>query len=381
MDDDPKQTDSVLEDGIDGFAKYASSQLWHAVDSAAISRSHGLLLAALREDVQDEALAGLQSMEMLPGVGELKACIQGMATTLQDACFDKKDCATCRFNSDNHGQLFGLTIGPGFCVNSACAADKTKERVEAEAVELRGKYRIVEIAPVMTHKIETRGENSVGEIQARACQESCVFFGAAVKAQPGHQIQVETDVCTNTSCHSTMVTKWRREEFAEFKVRLWKTALAKHIEALPIKQHRAITLGLLALGWFPGTRLASLLKLPAEAAVSDVIATVAQMDDKALTQGLNLICRALIGSATPHQTAEVLRSLQVRLEDHWFITGAFLERLSIEELDDVSKDLGLQSPSIDKARSSASRITYAKAISAELDGSKSKGYLPSCLRY
>lgn len=381
MDDDQFQADTVCEDGLDGFALYASSQLKLAVSTASISRSHGMLLAALREDVQDAALAGLQSMDLLPGVGELRASIQGTATPLQDACFEKKDCVSCRFNSDNHGMLFELTIGPGHCVNSACAAEKTKERLEAEAVELRGKYRVVEIAPVTTHKIEIRGENSVGETQARACQESCVFYGAAVKALPGHQIQVETDVCTNNSCHSAMVTKWRREEMAEFKARMWKTALAKHIEALPLKQHRAITLGLLALGWSTGDRLALSLKLPAESSVSDVIAAVVQMDDEVLTQGLNLVCRALIGSATPHQTAEALRSLKVRLQDHWFITGAFLERLSFEELDDVSKDLGLKSSSIEKARLSGSRLTYAKALSAELDGSKSKGYIPECLRY
>jgi len=364
-----------------GFAAYAIAEVKDAVQSAWITRSHGALLAALRDDVQATAVRNLLAISLLPGVGELKLSIQSMATSLDNACFDKDDCANCRYNSTNHSEMFETFLDAGYCVNSDCAAAKTKVTVDLKAKSLAPKYRVVKIMPVKFQPVESGGEFGVGETQAKSCHEECESFGAVVGASATGNLLAVESVCTDSDCHGRMVAAHLRAQVNAYKSKLWRYALEKHMQAAPIQQKRALLVALQALGWASGDKLKSTLQLDGDMSVSGLVSACLGMNQEQLVAAINQLPAAMIANAPLHQVGEVLRSLNVRLQDYWRMKADFLERLSAEELLEVAQDLGVVfTTPVKEAQADGERLLLAKAIGGALEARKLEGYVPRCLQ-
>ena len=372
---------SQVEEDPQAFAQYAVVDVQSAVACASITRAHGALLAALRPDVQVTAVQGLLSMPMLPGVGDLKASIQHRAIPLTNVNFDKADCVACQYNSDNHVQLFGLGIDPGFCVNAPCAAAKTAEAVEEGAAELRKRYRVVEILPVQYRCVAESGDSGVGATQSKHCTEQCPSFGAAIGCHPGQPVQVVENVCINADCNDRMVEFHRQAQLQEFKARVWRHVLQRHVQTLPPVQNRAVALAFLALGWDAPAQVATLLGADQESSAQDLIKASLTIEPAALAERLAQLAGALVETAPVHQVGECIRALGARIQDHWTMTPAFLMRLSIGEVDAIAGDLRIGvTAEVEAARATGSRIAYAKAVGDCLLPAQAKGYVPASLK-
>ncbi len=369
------------EEDPHAFAHYAVLDVQSAVACASISRAHGALLAALRPDVQVTAVQGLLSMPMLPGVADLKASIQHWAIPLANVNFDKAACVACQYNSDNHGQLFGLGIDPGFCVNAPCAAAKTAEAVAEDAAELRKRYRIVEILPVQYRGVAESGDNGVGSAQVKHCTEQCSSFGAVIGCHPGQSVQVVENVCINADCNERMVESHREAQLQDFKARVWRHVLQRHVQTLPAVQNRAAAMAFLALGWDAPVQVAALLGVDQGSSPQELIKACLTIEPAALAERLAQLAGALVETAPVHQVGECIRALDARVQDHWTMTPAFLIRLSIGEIDAIVGDLRIGvTEEVEAARTSGSRVAYATAVGDCLLPALAKGYVPATLR-
>lgn len=370
-----------LDEEPSAFARYAVADVQSAVANASISRSHGALLASLRPDVQVTAIQGLLSMPMLPGVSELKNSIQHQAIPLTNVNFDKTDCAGCQYNSDNHAGLFGVGVDAGFCVNAACATAKTTEAVEAAATELRARHRVVKIRPVPYRAVAEGGDSGVGAAQLKHCTEQCPSYGAVIGCQPGQPVQVVENVCTDAICNDRMVESHRLDQLQDFKTRVWRHALKKHVLALPAVQNRAAALAFLALGWAAPAQITALIGAEPGSSAQDLIKISLGIEPAALAERIGRLAGELIETAPAHQVFECIRALDVHIQDHWTMTPAFLQRLSIGEIDDIVRDLLIgETEEIVTARALGSRNAYAKAAGNCLQPAQVRGYVPAVLR-
>lgn len=128
---DPNESttcEDVIEPGqhIDGYERFAIYPVKGEVVRGGLSEEHGQLLACLHPKVQMQALEGLKKLDDTPSPDHLRGMIESLAVVLETQGFDKSDCSSCRFNSNNHGLLFSQVIAPGLCVNKVCADQRPK---------------------------------------------------------------------------------------------------------------------------------------------------------------------------------------------------------------------------------------------------------------
>lgn len=107
---------------------------------------------------------------------------------LDNAIFDKKDCAGCQHNSSNQSVLFAEAIAGGKCTNKACFESKTEGELQARAKALQDEYQVVRIVRpgenfTTTPLVVDGPKRASGEEQAKACR-TCQNYGAAVSAVP-----------------------------------------------------------------------------------------------------------------------------------------------------------------------------------------------------
>lgn len=362
-----------------GFLMYASKPLTDAVASASISRAHGMLLAALRAEVQISSLEGLLSLDALPGVEDLRQTIQSNAVVLSDAPFDTNECKSCRYNSTNHANLFSTSIAPGLCVNGLCSRQKWLSEVEAAANKLGSKYRVIRIAvapdiPNVRTSDAVQPE-AVGAEQSAHCKKTCEHFGALVGGKPGYSIVVKTDVCMNTKCNDKLQESQRLKSLEESKSRLWRGILTKHARTLPRPQNRAILMAMLSMGCSAGSEI---MALCGNADESDPISAWLNLPSENLITAMDNATAALISTAPTHQIGQMLRALKVNIADHSRMTPEFLRRLSVSEIDEVLSDLKVEASL--KTERAKGRDEYAEAVIAILRPETLIGYVPGVFR-
>lgn len=362
-----------------GFLMYASKPLTDAVASASISRAHGMLLAALREEVQVSSLARLLSLDALPGVEDVRQTIQSNAVVLSDAPFDTHDCKNCRYNSTNHANLFSTSIAPGLCVNGLCSHQKWLSEVEGTANKLGSKYRVIRIA-VAPDIPDVRSSDAVqpeavGTEQSAHCKTACEHFGALVGGKPGCSIVVKTDVCMNTKCNDKLQECQRLKSLEESKSRLWRSILTKHARTLPRAQNRAILMAMLSLGCSAGSEI---MALCGNADASDPISAWLSLPSESLVAAMGNATAALISTAPTHQIGQMLRALKVNIADYSRMSPEFLRRLSVSEIDEVLSDLKVEASL--KTERAKGRGEYAEAVIAILRPEALIGYVPSVFR-
>lgn len=367
----------------DGFNFYACSQLKEAVANASISRSHGMLLAALRDEVQETALANLLTLPALPGVDDLRESIQSNAINLKGASFDTSDCDGCRFNSSNHQGLYSTALESGLCVNGACSRQKWQAAIENEASKIAGKYRVIVLAIEPNAPGYREGDcvnpEMVGPEQSESCRKTCEHFGAWIGGAPGQPTKIATGVCTNTPCNDSMHERHRAKVVETSKERLWRAILTKHVRSLPRASNRAVLMAMLSYGWNAGNSIKGLLGA-GFADSADPVSAWLNLPAAEMMSAMDQACIALIGNAPVHQVGQMLRALNINIADHSSMSPDFLKRLSVSEIDDVLFDLQIPLSAELKLKRAKGQAQYAQAAVALLNPESLAGYVPAVFR-
>lgn len=190
---------------------HATPEVMQALLEDRIQLGHAELLATLPAENQGKALPRI--LERGLSVTALREQLNGFATPLASAIFDKAGCAQCPFNSECQGTLFATVIDGGRCTNKSCFTDKTNEALAAKREALREDFGTVallsEKMPGTTIPLVKFGDNGVGEQQFDACR-GCQFRGAMLNDTPGAACgTVESPLCFNLGCHRTKVAEYR----------------------------------------------------------------------------------------------------------------------------------------------------------------------------
>lgn len=359
-----------------GFERYATQAVKSAVANATISRGHGALLAALREDVQDKALAGLQTVS-LPGVEQLKQSIEQMAVPLSSSCFDQVECDGCRFNSTNHHGLFAVAIREGLCVNRQCATDKTEKALGQHADALRSRYKTVMLRPIPWVQVH---DNELGESQATLCRTECASFGAVVTAEPGRPITAAAGVCTDTACHAAKKDELKRATLRAYKLKLWRHAVCSHLFGMPVEHGRAVLLALLACGWTAGPSLREALAEGGDQKLARVLKASLAFDREQLVRQFNELSMHLVNAAREDQLRELIHALQIRVQAKWKMPTSLVTQLPAEALEVLVADLQLgENAEVVRAKA-AGYEAYCAAVEACISKMDVVGFLPSFFR-
>jgi hypothetical protein len=359
-----------------GFERYATEAVKAAVASAAISRGHGSLLAALRADVQDQALAGLQSVA-LPGVDQLKQSIEHMAVPLASSCFDQVECDRCRFNSTNHHGLFAVAINEGLCVNRQCATEKTSKALEQHAEALRTRYKTVMLRPIPWVQVN---DKDLGESQATLCRTECASFGAVLLAEPGRPITAAAGVCTDTACHAAKKDEPKRVALKDYKLKLWRHAVCSHLFSLPVEQSRAVLLALLACGWTAGPSLKDGLVDGGDAKLARLLQASLAFDREQLVRQFNGLSLHLVNAATAEQLRELIHALEIRVQHKWKMPSSLVCQLPAESLDILVADLQLGAEEDVVKAKAEGYASYCAAVEARIQKMDVAGFVPSFFR-
>jgi len=183
----------------------ASEPVRTALNTRQILLGHAELLATLPQERQEKALKAVIAHSI--SVADLKKQLAGFAQELANAIFDKKDCATCQFNSDQQSSLFAETVDTGRCTNPPCYAEKTHEALELRAEELRktGKYPVVKLVSAESEGTYVPVDAStVGDEQIVACR-ACANYGASVSESPAALGEVTEGLCFELGCNQQKV--------------------------------------------------------------------------------------------------------------------------------------------------------------------------------
>ncbi|MBU2736366.1 PRTRC system ParB family protein [Acidithiobacillus caldus ATCC 51756] len=188
----------------------ACPEVRQALNERKILLGHAELLASIPKERQEKALKAVLAHNI--PVSELKTQLANYAQELATAIFDKGECGTCPYNSDQQSSLFSEAINTGRCTNPQCFAEKTHEALElrAKALEQGGKYPVVRLVSAEQEGTYTTVDAStVGDEQIVACR-SCAHFGATVSESPATLGEVTEGICFDLSCNAGKVEAYRK---------------------------------------------------------------------------------------------------------------------------------------------------------------------------
>lgn len=167
------------------------------------------LLATVPEtENQDKALEKIVANNL--SVVEVKHFLAKLTQKLSSAIFDRAECAQCRFNTAVQSSLFSeLVADDSFCTNADCFSKKTEEAANIKAEALKENVQTVRVVSLQDTqenftKLSEQGGHGVGCDQFRSCH-SCAKYGAVVWLTPGHEGEVEQDICFDLDCHAQKV--------------------------------------------------------------------------------------------------------------------------------------------------------------------------------
>lgn len=365
-----------------------------------IKLGHAELIAGLAKSKQEGVLQALLKAPELPTVGELKAQIQKVANALAMAIFDKSECAGCQHNSGNQQALFGEAISEGHCTNRECWDAKVETALEATKESLKDEFpeiRIVRPGENFTViKLVAEGASGVGAEQAEACR-ACGKFGAAISAVPGKVGAVYKGLCFDAACNAEKVkanqqalleaanTKAQEStttadntsagkltgksaapgkktakgaasvqdstRVKEYRVKVWRRALAKHLATNPKQNERVLIALALAgdarcidsgkvgevFGKLAGAQVTSTAD-PAEA-----LAAVSGAEQVVVDKMRCVLAASAADKLEENKLVRLLKALAVDLSAHWQLCEDFLALLTKSELEVVADQVGIKS--------------------------------------
>ncbi|PKY09738.1 hypothetical protein B1757_13500 [Acidithiobacillus marinus] len=181
-----------------------------ALDERKILLGHAELLATVAQEKQQKALGSVLGKNI--SVADLKKSINAIAQELASAIFDKSDCATCQYNSDQQSSLFAETVDSGRCTGVNCFAEKTQEELNARVGKLESKYPVVKLVSADNEGTYTPvGPETVGDEAFVSCQ-ACAHFGAGVSESPASLGEITEGLCFDLGCNQK-----KEKAFAESK--------------------------------------------------------------------------------------------------------------------------------------------------------------------
>lgn len=379
----------------------ASAEVRQALTERKVSLGHAELLAAVPQEKQNGALK--QIIERGLSVAMLRKEIGKIANALEDAVFDKSECATCMYSSAQQNSLFSESIAAGYCTNVQCWDKKTSDHLDGVAAKLRDDVPRVEVlrsdGSVEPIKLVAEGVMGVGAEQAKMCR-ACVNFGCTVSALPGSVGQVEKSICFDSGCHTEKVAaqikvtaeaaeaakkaaddvrsagggegdadraaadaaKRVRSEAAQqvtasavssrlkdYRTRVWRQAASKEAFSSAEKSRDL----LIALALTGNTRHIdrsklgeALNKLSGKAmrvglSVNEAGGTVSELPEKVKTTIVNALSASAMANVEERDLKGALDFMGVRLENYWSLNEEFLGLLTKSQIYAVSNEIGL----------------------------------------
>lgn len=369
-----------------------------ALRALAFSVGHAELIATLRSESQEKVLHWLdENPAYKANLGGFKAIIEGMLLKLDKAIFDKSDCVGCKFATANQQALFAEVLTEGNCTNKACYDGKTEQALQAKADGLKDDYQVIKIIrpgdQLVAKPLLQDGVRGVGVEQAAACR-TCANFGAIVSAVPDTLGKVEKEMCMDQACMmrkiaarvksetpppqegasssastggvptggkagatasanrstsgsssaapaglSSAVTKYResvwRMVFATVAARA--DAVTSKAVLLTVLLHRPSVLSADALG----TALKPLGLERCSINLTKTLRTALDLSDQQLSMAMAQAAASADGLEI-RAVVEILKVLEVRLEDHWKLCSAYLATLTKNEIDAIARELKLE---------------------------------------
>lgn len=175
-----------------------------------IKIGHAELLSTLKEDTQEAALQKVVSQNL--SVTDTRNLIMQRERVLSTACFDKKDCISCTYNTDQTHDLFATSTGEGRCREPRCWNEKTQDHLKGLKASLSEEFNDVrfdiEVPKDGSTIIATSGQQGVGEDQANACI-GCQSYGCIISSREGSEAQVTDKVCFDLACNSQKVAEFQ----------------------------------------------------------------------------------------------------------------------------------------------------------------------------
>lgn len=364
-----------------------------------IKLGHAELIAGLSKDKQEGVLNALLKAPELVSVAELKVQIQKLANALSAAIFDKTDCAGCPHNSGNQQALFGEAVDDGHCTNRDCWNAKTDQALEAKKESLKDEFpevRIVRPGENFTViKLVAEGATGVGEEQAQACR-SCGKFGAAISAVPGKVGNVFRGLCFDAECNTQKVKAQQESTLAaakavaektvgegattsaasnagsagksvqkaekkqtevqdstrvkDYRVKVWRSALARHLMANPQQSERMI-IALVMAGEGRNISDEKIKKaftaltqkdLPAIGKPDELFVLVAEASDKVVVTLIRTLAPSVAEGIDEYKLVALMKTLQVDLAAYWKLNDEYLNLLTKSEIEVIAEQVGIK---------------------------------------
>lgn len=437
---DKAMTATVLGIGVKSLEKRlallnCSDSVLKALLENEIELSYAELLASVSKAKQDAVIKIVIEQKM--PLHALKEQLLAISKNLNEAIFDKTECATCISNSCQQQALFKEAIEAGHCTRGSCYDRKTEAELEVRRQALLSDFPRVEIARTGDNfkiiKLVIDGPKGVGETQAAACR-ACSNFGATISAVPGKIGQKFTGACFDFNCNEKKVQenqnaikaeleksadgkksagskadktgkagdaktanatakKVQVEETArvkEYRTKQWREITEKVILASPMQ---AITLlisfsiaGLLRD--IDSTYLRNafgILINNKKSFADDVQSVITETDPLNAEQQRELlinIVASCIKGISESNLIKVMTYLEIDMKEHWSINKAFLELLTKSELKVLAEDIGM-SVALGDQYNAVMKLKHDEIISKLLtiEGFEYQGVIPTSMQY
>ncbi|RYM10666.1 PRTRC system ParB family protein [Sphingobium cupriresistens] len=333
-----------------------------ALDERRIKVGHAELLAAVPADKQEKALETIIASGL--DVGKTRDLLMRVTQSLADACFDKKECTTCPFNSAAQRALFETHIDEGHCTNAGCfeLKSQTAEMIRFEVEECAAKVARATGAPDDDHGEDADDPDDVGDddehddaIDGSTPRSSHLSLddGAATKPTgnrpPAGIAPIRGSGAKTQAQKTTDIARSIANRTREVREAAWRTALARALAANSANAHIAILVAAMT-----GTLCeikAETLKARAgllvgtsfpELDFSAKIIAIRELPDAQAMTILSAIGAAYAKDvASFDHVADLAQAFDVDLRATWHVDKGFLEHFSKDELSFIARECGL----------------------------------------
>lgn len=335
-----------------------------ALDERRIKVGHAELLAAVPADKQDKALETILASGL--DVGKTRDLLMRVTQNLASACFDKKECTTCPFNSASQRTLFETHIDDGHCTNPGCFELKTQT---AEAIRFEEQERAEKAARAAApppeddegagegddegddeeNNILDDGETGNGTETGGSPADRTDAPGRTEPRAPAPPTPLPTTSSGSIAHKPTVTVKSIAGRTSDLREATWRTALARALAANPAHAHTAILVAAMS-GTLPQIK-AETLKARAgllvgasfpDLSYGDKIAEIRALSEPHAANVLSAVGAAYAKDVlTFGHVADLARAFAVDLRDVWQVDKAFLERYTKDELRFIAQECGL----------------------------------------
>lgn len=359
----------------------ASPALINSVESGNLTLRFAQLIALIPVERQTPLIERLSELPTTPSESELRHAIEGAAIHLDLQPFDKAGCETCQFNTTAQANWFDRPLRPGLCLSNACSKEKLEAHAFQQEAELKASrnYRIVKIVPV-EQKLELAAvtQAMVGAEQLSHCEKQCHNYGAVVQIglKASTPLKILAPVCFAPECRSQKAALWNSAQKREYAQQVLRHALARHIDTAPQTVSESFLLAALFSGirWTRKHPLAAQDK--AEPTVAEATKEFLGMSTAQRQEYLAAIGPRLVKDLPDHQLVPLIRTLKVRVQDHWTTDAKTLALCDRQEIQRIAQDLKMSQA----IETTASAADASAELLKSLSEGQLRGYLPPFIR-